>query len=84
MKKPKVAVPRNVVAISESDAEILRREPAPLKIMLPVSIESEMCGCGNNPAEDLHACPYDEDVNNDSMPSCFCCAACQKKCSEDV
>jgi hypothetical protein len=85
MKKHPISIPRNVIKLSEADAEILRREPAPLKVLVPVTIEPEMCGCGKNPkTETLHSCPYDEDVTNDSMPSCFCCDDCQKVCAEEI
>ena len=34
--------------------------------------------------EEFHACPYDEDVNNDPTPACKCCQACEDECAGDV
>lgn len=43
------------------------------------------CRCGKNPmTPDEHTCPYQEDVNNDSVSMCSCCADCQHECAMDI
>jgi hypothetical protein len=34
--------------------------------------------------DELHACPYDADVNNDDTPTCNCCDDCQGVCSDEI
>ena len=34
--------------------------------------------------EELHACPYDADVNDDDTPTCPCCEECQEECADDI
>ena len=38
----------------------------------------------HGPAEELHACPFDSDVNNDDTPTCTCCDRCQNECAMDI
>jgi hypothetical protein len=45
---------------------------------------AEKCKCGQNPAEPLHECPYNADVNNDPTPCCYCCHECSRECAEDI
>lgn len=33
---------------------------------------------------ELHVCPFQEDVNNDSTPCCNCCAYQQHQCAMDI
>ena len=46
--------------------------------------------CHNNPAEDLHECPYEYDVNDECyLPAekrtlCNCCAACREECADEI
>ena len=48
--------------------------------------EIKMCGgCGKNPAaEELHPCPYHEEINGDAEPCCDCCADCIHECCMDI
>ena len=46
-------------------------------------MEEEKCSCEND-AQSLHTCPYAEDVNNDSVALCNCCAECIKECLNDI
>ena len=48
--------------------------------------KESMCGhCGKNPAEELHSCPYAEDINNDYDPEyCNCCSNCTSECCQDI
>lgn len=48
-----------------------------------VSLE-KMCKCGVNPAEPLHECPYQADVNNDPDSLCDCCEVCTQQCADDI
>lgn len=41
------------------------------------------CKCGN-PAEDLHTCPYSEDIYGDSETLCNCCDDCEHNCLMDI
>lgn len=41
------------------------------------------CKCGGKGAEP-HTCPYDEDVNNDSVTMCNCCKECRDECAMDI
>ena len=40
--------------------------------------------CKINDAEELHPCPYNEDINDDSETLCNCCADCQHECAMDI
>lgn len=45
----------------------------------------DLCpGCGVNPAEEPHACPYEECVGGNSGKFCTCCSACTKACADDI
>lgn len=45
----------------------------------------EMChGCHKNPAAPSHACPYKEDMDNDTETLCNCCDACRDQCCMDI
>jgi len=35
-------------------------------------------------AEEKHPCPFDEDVNNDPTPTCYCCENCIFECAQDI
>lgn len=47
----------------------------------------EECGsgrdCKNERSIEPHACPYQEDANNDKDYKCYCCDSCAKKCFDD-
>lgn len=34
--------------------------------------------------EELHPCPFQEDVNNDPRDCCNCCEDCQYQCAMDI
>lgn len=38
----------------------------------------------DNDAEELHSCPYAEDVHGDSESQCNCCESCRNKCSDNI
>jgi hypothetical protein len=42
------------------------------------------CERCENEAEELHTCPFQEDINDDSETLCNCCAACQHECCMDI
>ena len=45
----------------------------------------EWCqSCGWNKAEELHTCPYKEEINNDSATLCNCCKECKYDCLRDI
>ncbi len=45
----------------------------------------ELCqSCGKNPAEDLHPCPFQSDVNDDHETMCNCCPDCEHNCLMDI
>lgn len=48
--------------------------------------EPKLCGkCGKQPAQGLHRCPYQYDINdNDDPEYCDCCDACQIDCAMDI
>lgn len=44
-----------------------------------------MCpGCNALPAQELHPCPFQADVHNDSTYLCNCCVGCQQDCSDAI
>ena len=47
--------------------------------------KEEMCeNCGKQPAEELHTCPYKEDIDGDYISLCNCCEDCQYLCSCEI
>jgi hypothetical protein len=44
----------------------------------------ELCKCGELPSQEMHPCPFDEDVNNDPRPKCWCCRECKYQCAMDI
>lgn len=38
----------------------------------------------HGPAQEEHACPFREDVHNDSETKCHCCERCMHECAMDV
>lgn len=41
--------------------------------------------CGQNiDSEELHPCPYSEEIRNDSTPACNCCSNCTRECANDI
>ena len=45
----------------------------------------DMCRCGNNPATELHSCPFAEEINgNDDPEFCTCCDDCRHECCMDI
>lgn len=45
----------------------------------------KMCDrCGKNPAQEMHPCPFSEEVHGDSETLCDCCEECEGSCADDV
>ncbi len=42
-----------------------------------------LCRCGSQ-GEDLHTCPYSEDISGDYETLCNCCSECQYQCCQDI
>ena len=42
------------------------------------------CERCENEAEELHPCPFSEDIHGDSETLCNCCSACQDECCMDI
>jgi hypothetical protein len=40
-------------------------------------------GC-QNPAAELHVCPYQSEINDDNETLCNCCSECERDCSDDI
>lgn len=40
--------------------------------------------CKNPPTEELHPCPYSEEIHDDSSDKCNCCEMCQQECADDI
>ena len=57
-------------------------------ILPPTDDEPEVaakCGnCERNASEELHTCPYQEDINGDYTTMCNCCVGCQNDCVGDI
>ena len=51
-----------------------------------ISIDNkEKCqGCNNKPSEELHTCPYKEEINEDHKTLCNCCKECTQECCWDI
>jgi hypothetical protein len=43
----------------------------------------QKCGSMDGTPE-LHDCPYDSDINNDSTPCCNCCPKCCQDCANEI
>lgn len=43
----------------------------------------EKCRCGAE-GKELHTCPYNEDINDDSETKCNCCDDCMQQCCDDI
>ena len=41
-------------------------------------------GCNTNNGEELHHCPYREDIDGDKETLCNCCHQCTEKCEDDI
>jgi hypothetical protein len=47
-----------------------------------MSKECERC---NKPVSgELHTCPFQEEINDDSESLCNCCGDCERECADDV
>ncbi len=44
----------------------------------------DVCTCADHESDELHPCPYNEDINNDSTPCCTCCPYCEYQCCMDI
>lgn len=46
-------------------------------------VECENLWC-DNVAQEPHACPYAEEINDDSETTCTCCEICEGNCAADI
>ena len=45
----------------------------------------ELCGCcEKKPAQDMHTCPFAEEIHGDEESLCNCCEDCETKCCDDI
>lgn len=42
------------------------------------------CKCGQPGTEELHSCPFSEEINNNFKARCNCCRACVHECCMDI
>jgi hypothetical protein len=48
-------------------------------------LKNDVCHqCKINVAEDLHTCPYREDIDGDCETTCNCCADCEYCCCQEI
>ena len=46
---------------------------------------NNICKCGAVPMSNLlHTCPYQQDINGDSVFTCNCCVDCCNECAQDI
>ena len=45
--------------------------------------DEDKCRCGAE-AEELHPCPFSEEIHNDFDTLCNCCKHCQRECARDI
>jgi len=43
-----------------------------------------MCDCGKHPAQEIHACPYQREINEDDSLTCICCVECEQECKDAI
>jgi hypothetical protein len=72
---------RNYIIAQDSFGDVLYKlsEENIRKANLP-----KTCKTCSNPGLELHQCPYQEDIKNDSDTLCNCCSDCQRECSNDI
>lgn len=42
------------------------------------------CERCENEAQELHVCPFQDEINDDRETLCNCCSACQDECCMDI
>lgn len=48
-------------------------------------VEVPKCSrCNKNEAQEEHACPYAEEINDDAESLCECCDECRHECCMDI
>lgn len=47
------------------------------------NVKERFCDCGA-PAQELHTCPFKEDVCGNNYEECNCCEECQHQCAMDI
>jgi len=47
-------------------------------------VDFHRCTCDEMSEDDLHSCPYAEDINGDSEAFCACCPYCEYQCAMDI
>jgi hypothetical protein len=40
--------------------------------------------CTNNAEQEIHSCPYQEEIWDNNEPVCFCCKDCIHECGMDI
>ena len=63
---------QNIFSVLESARKVIMSQPKCQKCGKPVD------------SDELHSCPYAEDINNDPTPQCNCCSDCSRQCAEDI
>jgi len=46
--------------------------------------ECQCESCGQEGTDDLHSCPYAQELNNDDSALCNCCEYCTQECANDI
>ena len=44
----------------------------------------ELCVTCNNPGEELHTCPFEEEIYGDTTTMCNCCYECESYCCAEI
>jgi hypothetical protein len=60
------------------------REKVGIELLGGEDMTCDRIECGNPKTLELHACPFDADINNDSTPKCRCCSECAHECAMDI
>ena len=48
-------------------------------------MKEELCeNCKKNQAQELHTCPFAEEIYGDEEQKCNCCDDCESRCCQDI
>ncbi len=47
-------------------------------------MEIEICDRCYSKAQELHSCPYEEEINGDNAKLCNCCEGCTTDCRDSI
>lgn len=50
----------------------------------PNTAEGLCSRCDRRPANAMHTCPYQSEINDDNETECDCCDVCQQDCCDDI